>query len=135
MRQHRLLRDESTMELGSQTLAINTSNTGPRVSARPYRMHPNNNAVCDCNTNTNINLLQEYDGDAMKVKGDLIMKKTNKSTLKINDVCYLLGISEIEVCNLIRAGAFPVMLKKGTVRIPEEPFRDWFEFYHLGGVA
>lgn len=99
------------------------------------RMHPNNNAVCDCNINTNIDLLQEYDGDAMKVKGDLIMKKTNKSTLKINDVCYLLGISEIEVWNLIRAGAFPVMLKKGTVRIPEEPFRDWFEFYHLGGVA
>ena len=123
------------MQLDPQTLAVCTSNTGPRVPARPNRMHPNNNAVCDCNINTNIDLLQEYDGDAMKVKGDLIMKKTNKSTLKINDVCYLLGISEIEVWNLIRAGAIPVMLKKGTVRIPEESFRDWFEFYRLGGVA
>ena len=49
MRQHRLLRDESPMQLDPQTLAVCTSNTGPRVSARPYRMHPNNNAVCDCN--------------------------------------------------------------------------------------
>jgi predicted DNA-binding transcriptional regulator AlpA len=84
---------------------------------------------------TQTSIFCKSDGDAMKVKGDLIMKKTNKSTLKINDVCYLLGISEIEVWNLIRAGAIPVMLKKGTVRIPEESFRDWFEFYHLGGVA
>ena len=63
------------------------------------------------------------------------MKKANVTTLKINDISYLMGISTDEVKKLIRNNEFPVMIYRGTIRVPAEAFYKWYEYNCWGGAA
>ena len=63
------------------------------------------------------------------------MKKTNVATLKISDISYLMGISADEVKKLIRLGDLPVMIYRGTIRVPANEFYEWYEYNCWGGAA
>ncbi len=63
------------------------------------------------------------------------MKKRTNNTLKLSDICYFLGISTDEAQALIRAGEFPVMIKRGGIRVRSEDFFAWLSFRCYGGAA
>ena len=68
---------------------------------------------------------------------EVLVNKKNKTVaaLKPDDIRYLLGLSARETDKLIRSGEFPVVFFRGGIRIPAEPFYDWYEYTCGGGAA
>lgn len=61
--------------------------------------------------------------------------KKRPSTLNIHEIAYLLGLREQDVLSMIRQNNFPVVLDRGTIRIPAKLFNDLYGYGFQGGAA
>lgn len=61
--------------------------------------------------------------------------KNKPSTLNLREISYLLGVSEATALRYVKYSGLPVIIDRGTIRIPSKTFFDFYDYELDGGAA
>ena len=71
----------------------------------------------------------------MIMKGGVFTMKNKPSTLNLREISYLLGVSEATALRYIKKSRLPVIINRGTIRIPSKDFFESLDYELDGGAA